>query len=132
MKIEYPVQIIWSQQDGAYLAISAELPGCVSDGQTPEEAMANFRVIVEEWIETAKEEGRDIPKPMTVDDFARLQQAAQANLQKHIESEVKKVVSQVLDQLMQPTQLAHSWNFRGGLGFDTPENLVLAGGSRRR
>jgi predicted RNase H-like HicB family nuclease len=132
MKTEYAVQIIWSPEDAAYLAIPVELPGCVADGQTQEEALANLKVVIEEWIETAKEDGREIPHPMTVEQAARLQQEAQANLQWHIEAEVKKVVHQILSQLMQQQQTHTSWNFRGGLVFDPSENLEIAGGSRRR
>ena len=40
-----------------------ELPGCMSDGATYEEALANVRVIIDEWIETAIEEGRTVPEP---------------------------------------------------------------------
>lgn len=132
MNIEYPVQIIWSQQDGAYLAISAELAGCVADGPTPEEALANFRVVVEEWIETAKLENRPIPKPMTIDDFARLQQQAQDELRKQIENQVKKVVHQILTHLIQSQPSAAPWHIRTGMTFDVPEDLVMSGGSRRR
>jgi len=132
MKIEYPVQIIWSQQDGAYLAISAELPGCVADGPTPEEALANFRIVVDEWIETAKLENRQIPKPMTIDDFARLQQQAQDGLRKQIEDEVKKVVQQILTQLVQLQSTSPPWHIRTGMPFEIPEELVMTGGSHRR
>jgi len=38
-------------------------PGCMSDGETIEEAIQNGKEAIEAWIETAKEEGRDIPKP---------------------------------------------------------------------
>jgi predicted RNase H-like HicB family nuclease len=40
-----------------------ELPGCMADGKTYEQAVANAKVIIREWIETAKEEGRSIPEP---------------------------------------------------------------------
>lgn len=33
------------------------------DGKTYEEAVANAKVIIKEWIETAREEGRSIPEP---------------------------------------------------------------------
>ena len=40
-----------------------ELPGCMADGATYEEAVINAIKVIEEWIETAKEIGRDIPQP---------------------------------------------------------------------
>lgn len=40
-----------------------ELPGCMADGKTPEEAVKNVQVIIQEWIETAQMLGREIPKP---------------------------------------------------------------------
>jgi predicted RNase H-like HicB family nuclease len=39
------------------------LPGCVADGATYQEAIANAEMIIREWIETAKELGRPIPDP---------------------------------------------------------------------
>lgn len=35
----------------------------MADGKTPMEALENVEVIISEWIETAKEMGRDIPEP---------------------------------------------------------------------
>jgi predicted RNase H-like HicB family nuclease len=42
---------------------SPELPGCAADGATYQEALANAEVIIGEWLETAKDLCRDIPKP---------------------------------------------------------------------
>jgi predicted RNase H-like HicB family nuclease len=60
---KYEVIIYWSQEDEAFIAEVPELPGCASDGKTYQEALANVEVIIREWIETAKEEGRSIPTP---------------------------------------------------------------------
>lgn len=128
MKTEYAVQIIWSPEDAAYLAIPAELNGCIADGKTPEEALANLRVVIDEWISVAEEDGRPIPKPMNVEDMGRLQQQAQINLQKHIEAEVKRAVAAVLQQLMQSQQPSPAWSYRGGMVFDPSENLIPSGG----
>lgn len=52
------------EEDGAgYVAYVPDLRGCISDGETPEEAVANASDAINEWIETAKELGRDIPEP---------------------------------------------------------------------
>ncbi len=60
---KYEIIIYWSSDDGAYVAEVPELPGCMSDGATYQEALANAEVIIAEWIETAKEIGRPIPEP---------------------------------------------------------------------
>lgn len=59
----YEVIIYWSGEDSAYIAEVPELPGCMADGATYEEALKNVKVIIDEWIETAKNMGREIPVP---------------------------------------------------------------------
>jgi predicted RNase H-like HicB family nuclease len=60
---KYEIIIFWSDDDGAYIAEVPELPGCMADGSTYQEALANAEVIIAEWIETAREIGRAIPEP---------------------------------------------------------------------
>jgi len=62
-KYKYEVIIYWSDEDNSYVAEVPELPGCMSDGATYEEALANVRIVIDEWIETAIEEGRAVPEP---------------------------------------------------------------------
>lgn len=59
----YEVIIYWSDEDQAFIAEVPELPGCAADGATYAEALANLEIIIQEWIETAKELGRPIPEP---------------------------------------------------------------------
>ena len=61
--IKYEVIIYWSEDDKSFIAEVPELPGCASDGATYQEALKNVEVVINEWIETAKELGREIPKP---------------------------------------------------------------------
>jgi len=61
--IKYEVLIYWSEEDQAFIAEVPELPGCAADGATYQEALANVEVVIQEWIETAKELGRQIPEP---------------------------------------------------------------------
>jgi predicted RNase H-like HicB family nuclease len=60
---KYEVIIYWSETDKAFIAEVPELAGCAADGKTYQEALANIEVIIQEWIETARELGRDIPVP---------------------------------------------------------------------
>ena len=60
---KYEMVIYWSETDAAFLVEVPELPGCMADGISYQEAVANAERIIEEWIETAKEEGRPIPAP---------------------------------------------------------------------
>jgi len=59
----YEIIIYWSDEDEAYIAEVPELPGCMADGKTYQEAIANAELVIQEWIETAKELGRPIPQP---------------------------------------------------------------------
>lgn len=63
MSSKYEIIIYWSKEDQAYLAEAPELPGCMGDGKTPQEALRNAERVIKEWIETAKELGRPIPEP---------------------------------------------------------------------
>lgn len=60
---KYEVILYWSSEDEAFIAEVPELPGCVADGSTYQEALKNVEIIISEWIETAKELGRSIPEP---------------------------------------------------------------------
>jgi len=60
---KYEVIIYWSQEDQAFIAEVPELPGCAADGKSRQEALLNAEVVIQEWIETAKELGRPIPAP---------------------------------------------------------------------
>jgi len=60
---KYEIIIYWSKEDDAFIAEVPELPGCMADGKTHKEVIENVDCIIEEWIQTAKEEGRPIPQP---------------------------------------------------------------------
>ncbi len=60
---KYEMIIYWSEEDHSYIAEVPELPGCMADGASYEEALKNAKMVISEWIETAKELGREIPEP---------------------------------------------------------------------
>jgi len=64
-KLDYPVMIepLAPEDGGGFLATVPDLPGCMSDGETPEDALANVKDAITSWIGEARELGRKIPKP---------------------------------------------------------------------
>lgn len=60
---KYEISIYWSSEDGCYIAVVPELPGCMADGETQEKALKNVNKVILEWIETAHQLGREIPEP---------------------------------------------------------------------
>jgi predicted RNase H-like HicB family nuclease len=60
---KYEIILYWGEEDGAFIAEVPELAGCAADGETRQEALANAEVVIQEWIETARELGRTIPEP---------------------------------------------------------------------
>ncbi len=62
--LEYPFAMSpLSEDEGGYLIEFPDLPGCMSDGATPEEALHNGADAVRCWIEAMREAGRPIPAP---------------------------------------------------------------------
>lgn len=61
--MKYEVIIYWSEGDNAFIAEVPELPGCLADGPTKAKALQAIERVAKEWIETAKELGREIPSP---------------------------------------------------------------------
>ncbi|MCC5668291.1 type II toxin-antitoxin system HicB family antitoxin [Nostoc sp. CHAB 5784] len=63
MMFRYEVILYWSELDQAFIAEIPELPGCAADGDTYQEALHNVELVMQEWIETAKDLGRPVPQP---------------------------------------------------------------------
>lgn len=63
MSSKYEIIIYWSEEDESFIAEIPELPGCMADGKSYQEVVSNAEVVIGEWIETATELGRPIPKP---------------------------------------------------------------------
>jgi len=61
--MRYELIIYWRKEDHSFVVEVPELSGCMADGQTYAEAVANVETIIDEWIETARKLGRPIPEP---------------------------------------------------------------------
>ncbi len=67
-KLAYPVIVspLSEADGGGFAATVPDLPGCMSDGDTPEAAIANVLDAIDVWLEAAREAGRAIPSPSPV------------------------------------------------------------------
>ena len=61
MSLPYPIELI-PDPEGWFVAIP-DLPGCMSQGETAEEALEMIRDAQRGWIDLALEDGREIPLP---------------------------------------------------------------------
>jgi predicted RNase H-like HicB family nuclease len=60
---KHATEILYSEEDEGYIAVVPELPGCSAFGQSEEEALQEIKTAVQLWLQTAKKDGREIPKP---------------------------------------------------------------------
>lgn len=63
MNTKYEVIIYWSSVDDAFIAEVPELPGCMTHGDTREEALAMAEGAINAWLANAREFGDPIPEP---------------------------------------------------------------------
>jgi len=61
----YPkiIQPLSNEDGGGYLVSFPDLPGCIADGETPEEAFQQAEDAIIAWMATTKEFGDPVPKP---------------------------------------------------------------------
>lgn len=71
-KLKYPVTIrpLTKEEGGGYLAEFPDLPGCIADGETVEEALHQAEDALKAWLASAKEFGDEIPEPSVATNFS--------------------------------------------------------------
>ena len=65
MSLSYPIQLVYDQEEGDWEAQILDLPGCMSDGADPNEAVENMKDAQYSWIEVCLERGNEVPLPST-------------------------------------------------------------------
>ena len=65
--VAYPFEVrpLSKEEGGGYSIYFPDLPGCWSDGASPEEAIENGRDALQSWLAVAQEFGDDIPRPFS-------------------------------------------------------------------
>lgn len=70
--IQYPITIrpLTKEEGGGYLIEFPDLPGCMADGDTIEEALHEAEDAMNAWLTTAHEFGDEIPEPSISDKYS--------------------------------------------------------------
>ncbi len=61
--LKYELVIYWSKEDDCYVVVVPELPGCMADGKTYDQAVREAQVAMQLWVDTARDLGREVPEP---------------------------------------------------------------------
>jgi antitoxin HicB len=69
MSLPYTIQIT-REDESTWFARVVELPGCMTEGDTPEEAADMIQDALGAWLEVALEDGRPIPEPQTTETYS--------------------------------------------------------------
>jgi len=59
----YHINVLWSDEDGTWIADVPDLPGCCSHGDSPGQALANVEEAMMGWLDVARDRGFAIPEP---------------------------------------------------------------------
>ncbi|AGB01876.1 type II toxin-antitoxin system HicB family antitoxin [Methanoregula formicica] len=60
---KYAIEIFYSEEDDGYIAVVPELPGCSAYGESEELALQEIKTALDLWLSTARDTGREIPRP---------------------------------------------------------------------
>ena len=66
MNNKYAIQIFWSEEDEAFVAVCREFPGLSALGETREEALREAQIALDLMIETYREKDISLPEPQSV------------------------------------------------------------------
>ena len=70
MELPYRIELIPDTDEGGFAICFPDLPGCLSSGETVEEAYRNAEDAKFEWLTAAIEEGISIPEPDSIEDYS--------------------------------------------------------------
>jgi len=68
MSLSYPIQLVYDSEDEYWIAEIPDLPGCMSGGADPNEAVENIKDAQYSWIDVCIERGHEVPTP-TYEDY---------------------------------------------------------------
>ena len=92
MRLPYRMEIIPDTVEGGFAVRFPELPGCLTCGDTLEEAVRNAADCKKEWLIAAMEEGITIPEPVSEEEYSgqfklRIPKSLHKSLAEHSKTE---------------------------------------------
>lgn len=92
MKLPYKMEIIPDIEEGGYVVSFPDLPGCITVGETLEEAIKNAEDAKRTWIEAAIEDGHSISEPNDLENYSgqfklRIPRSLHKSLAEHSKAE---------------------------------------------
>lgn len=70
MQLAYRMELVEDKTEGGFVVSYPELPGCVTCGETMQQAIANAQDAKREWLNAALESGIKINEPDNIDDYS--------------------------------------------------------------
>lgn len=70
MALSYRMEIVEDKDEGGFVVSYPDLPGCITCGDTIEDAVANAADAKRAWLEAAFEDGMEISEPNSLDDYS--------------------------------------------------------------
>ena len=70
LSLPYTIEMVQDADGDGWFVRIKELPGCISQGDTPEEALEMIQDAMKGWLEVAIEEGMPIPEPRQLEDYS--------------------------------------------------------------
>ena len=67
---DYPILVLWTNEDDEYVAVVPDLCGCSATGATPEEAVGEVQTAKRLWLEAVRDNGFPIPAPTVYPELA--------------------------------------------------------------
>ena len=70
LALSYRMEIVKDRDEGGFVASYPDLPGCITCGETEEEALKNALDAKKAWLEAALEENIEIPEPDSLEAYS--------------------------------------------------------------
>lgn len=96
----YPVILVWSEADQAFLATCPQLEGCMSHGETREDALCNVAAAIGEWLESAKQMDWTVPVPDTHEEYSKRVQARQIAFDTAVGTAVQAALTELVPKIV--------------------------------